>query len=113
MQVENFIIRHRHTGWILPAAASGQSATSVTLADPRHAPPRLFRTGARARRALTYWLKGWGGVETGTDEDAFGNKVQVQIGVTYLPDASRRREDMEVVPVTVDLPLLEWEKSIG
>lgn len=63
--------------------------------------PRLFMTRVGAARALSAWVKGRHVTSTGTDDDFFGNQYTVRTGVQVEPVPGRKREDFQIVEVTL------------
>ena len=97
-----WIIRHKPTGRVLPARVP---ATHYDF-DCNHAPePRLFMTERAAKNCATCWAQGAWEQETRTKRDGWEMP-----SYTYLAEAvpkpveGRRREDLEIVPVTLSVP---------
>lgn len=95
--IEMFTIRHNPTGHYLPNPRGnrGRGGSHVEPVEPNPVqPPRLFHNKAAAKIALSHWLKGALTVSYfGDDEDWH-----------LEPKPHRKREDMEVVPVNLELP---------
>ncbi len=71
-----------------------------TLVEPsKHLPPRLFMSAHDAQVALTWWLKGITSVYRDRDFDGVYDETW---NTESVP--GRNKADMEVVPVTLELP---------
>ncbi len=95
--VEYYAIRHRPSGYFLPA----QGSWGFTRTEPLHpskAPPRLFIGKGRATQALDWWLRGESYEHRSEDDDMSGTQ---QVFLKTIPRPNRRREDMEIVVVTL------------
>jgi hypothetical protein len=96
-----FVIRNIHTGHYLPGL-TGSSGRGSTWSDPVPASsslaylPRLHKTRKTAEIVLTYWLKGK--FQVTRDEDG------TVIVDNVIPQLHRKREDMEIVPITLEIP---------
>lgn len=101
MQFTLYAIRHNPSGGFLPMrwkSSRGYSFDNPTTKEV----PRLFKSKRSAERALTAWLMGEWKREWVSDND-----WEVNDGYyAGVPDKveSRKREDMEVVPVTLSIP---------
>lgn len=103
MTLDFYLIRHKPTGFYLPQPEGwngrGGSWVEPTSADEKR--PRLFMSELAAKRGLGQWLRGrhskdgYADWESGHYEDC---------GVAIEPVASRKREEMEIVCVRVELP---------
>lgn len=98
-----WIIRHRPTGRVLPARVP---ATHYEFDRPAGIhEPRLFMTERAAKNCATCWAQGAWEQERRTEQDGWEMP-----SYTYLAEAvpraveGRRREDLEVVPVTLFVP---------
>lgn len=90
-------LRQKSTGFYIPAPTRGTGVRAgISEFEPTDGPtPALYGTQRAAALALGTWLKGIHRSEPVTDER--GNYEGYEMGVT--PVASRRADDMEVVPV--------------
>ena len=90
-----FAIRQISTGNYLPnpngARGRGGSHVEPVTASPTR-PPRLFHTAHAAKVALSHWLKGILTVSYYEDDEIWDLE----------PQPHRKREDMEVVPVSLE-----------
>jgi hypothetical protein len=100
MIIEMFAIRNIHTGHYLPGL-TGSSGRGGTWSEPV-APssdlkklPRLHKNRKVAGSVLTYWLKG----KHVCNRDIDGDEEY-----RLYPQPHRKREDMEIVAITVELP---------
>ncbi len=79
-----------------------------THAEPSNNPafvPRLFSRKQSAKMSLTAWLKGHAYQDTDSEENEWlGVSYMVVVGILYEGLERRKREDMEVVEVTLELP---------
>jgi len=96
--IEVFAIRHKPTGKYLPSGR-GFNGRGMTWSSPV-APsavrlPRVFHTHKSARISLTYWMKGK--IE-GQNDDGYAYPGNIR------PAPDRVFEDMEIVPITVEIP---------
>lgn len=100
MKIPFSAIRHKPTGFYLPEPLGrlGRGGSHVEpTADQR---PRLFPTKRGAVLALGAWLKGK--VHHSSGYDSFS---QEHYESTHLePVPSRKREEMEIVEVELELP---------
>ncbi|MCG7629040.1 hypothetical protein MHM88_14610 [Epibacterium sp. MM17-32] len=100
--IEFFAIRHKPSGGFLPApkGRGGRGGSHVEPVPPSEVnPPRLFHSKHAASVALTHWLKG--AVTVDYVEYDFGEVDELW---NLDPKPHRKREDMEVVPVKMELP---------
>lgn len=83
-----YAIRHKPTGFYLPATQKRRGFTHDEPMDPKVIPPRLFPKKRSASSALDWWLDGLTSVfhDGEGGEDWKTEKVE-----------SRRPEDMEVI----------------
>ena len=87
MYQEFYIIRRKSDSWFLP-----ETYRCYSYNEPvKYGVPRLFTSKKSAECSLTQWLRGIHETEWTPDEG------RVLCGVT--PVESRKREDMEIVPV--------------
>ena len=101
MNIEYWVVRHRPTGILLPARVR---ATHFEFDIPC-LEPRLFRAERAAKNCATCWAQGAWSQETRTESDGWEMP-----GYTYLAEPcpqrveGRRREDLEVVRVSLTIP---------
>lgn len=103
MHTQYYAIRHKRNGFFLPA----QNSYGFTRTEPvpmSKAPPRLFITKGPATQALEWWLKGE------VFESAVDNLESVgperEITLRTVPKPGRRREDMEIVVIRLQVETL-------
>src|SRR5262249_33953204 len=105
-----FGIRRRADGFFMPELPKGyrfgHTHSEPCFADEAH-PPRLFPSRAAAAGALRSWLKGkyvrkMREVDSGLDGLRFLEDAQE--GYVWETVPERRAEDMEIVPVQIQLP---------
>lgn len=98
-------IRHKPTGQLMPARITRSASRGWTHWNPNrpHAEqsraPRLFDTERAANNAVTQWLKGpvvW---------KHYGDPIDGDVKLVHQIKPWRRAEDVEVVPVDVEVPL--------
>jgi hypothetical protein len=89
-------LRQKSTGFYIPAPTRGKGLrVGISEFEPTDGPmPALYGTEKAAHSALAQWLKG---VQRAAPLEGVGNWGRYAMGVT--PVASRRADDMEVVPV--------------
>lgn len=97
-----FLIRHNPTGFYLPEPAGrmGRGGSHIEPVNPTAERPRIFPSKLSASRALSQWLRGkhhrkW-------DHDWETGHVEDRVIIEPIP--SRKREEMEIVELKVDLP---------
>jgi len=98
-----FAIRKRGTNEYLPSVSSyGFTRTEPTLDQP----PRLFRKRENATQALLWWLKGEAFEHReGGDTDIGTSTLTIRV----LPRSDRRRDDFEIVVISLSAITLEAE----
>ena len=98
--IEMWAIRHNPSGKYLPMGPR-QSGRGSTLREPEKATfdnlPRMFRDKLVAHRALRCWARGR---YESTFDSEYGSTPTGEI----TPVATRKFEDMEIVPITLELP---------
>lgn len=97
-----FVIRHKPTGRLLPARVL---ATHYEFDRPEGTQePRLFRTERAAKNCATCWAQGGWVRELRTDSEGWEFPSYDYLAEP-IPTAveGRKREDLEVVPVTLEL----------
>lgn len=99
-----YAIRHKRTGFFLPAQSS-YGFTRVEPTPAREAAPRLFSSVGPAKQALTWWLRGeaYETVEDQWNTDGPEREVRLKI----IPKANRRADDMEIVAISLVVESLE------
>ena len=95
-----YAIRHVPTGFYLPEpkGRAGRGGSHLEPADPKKHHPRLCHTERQAKIVLTVWLQGK------VHCYRYGNEYDFSEDIEVKPVASRKREDMEIVPVTLTFP---------
>ena len=95
--MELYLIRHMPSGGYLPApeTMSGRGGSRMVPTPAEKRPPRLFRSYRAAQSALAMWLKGEFVREHSFDGE---DRVRVQ------SRPNRKKDEMEIVSVVVDLP---------
>jgi hypothetical protein len=99
--ITKYAIKHVPTGHFLPepTGRAGRGGSHLEPADPKTHHPRLCHTERQAKIVLTVWLQGKVYCDRGGDiYDGFYEETRL------TPVPSRKREDMEIVPVTVTFP---------
>lgn len=95
--IEMFAIRHIPTGFYLRTLGAGRG---MTLREPEEVNarqlPRMFVEYKTASRALQAWLRGKYLPEHDDDYGRSWSKIQKVL--------TRKAEDMEIVPITLELP---------
>jgi hypothetical protein len=102
-----YAIKHKPTGFVLPKPTDrgGRGGSYVEPADPGSCIPRLFMNERSAKSALGQWLKGKHSVivNNGISAPWLGeDEYREDHHITPVP--SRKREEMEVVPVICLIP---------
>ena len=97
MKIERYATRHNPTGHYLPERKGyGQTWVEPTKPMAKHDHfPRLHATRKDAHIVLSYWLKGQHSL---WNYDNFGNVHK------KIKTMKRKREDMEVVSIYVEIP---------
>jgi len=97
-----FAVKHLPSGGYLPEVKGwhGRGGSFAVPTDPRSARPRLFHSPHAAKSYLGSWLKGE--YHTSRGQDSFSGEYYEDTSIVPKPD--RRREDMEVVPINVEMP---------
>jgi len=95
-----YAIRQKSTGFYLPypAGSSGRGGTHVEPVSPLQSNPRLFTLERAAKSSLTYWLGG----KISVHHSDYGGEYDETWSTKFV--ASRRADDMEVIPVELKLP---------
>jgi len=105
LRVQYYVIRHKETGNYMPQKMFRTATGGYSFWEPTNAGgmggvgfpaiiPRLFTNKQSAQTAITYWLKG--NAEKMRDYDGEFE------GLAYNPPViSRKREDLEVITVTL------------
>jgi hypothetical protein len=101
MNAKVWFVRHRPTGRYLPLprGRGGRGGSYVEPADPSVEPPRPFWSKRAAQSALGLWLLG---KFYERSYQTYNGDYDVDAGVTPVP--SRRREEMDIVCVEINLP---------
>lgn len=90
-----YAIRHMPTGrYILMGfcqSGRGSTAYEPAIPDADHL-PRVFKTAPAAQRALRCWVRGI----YQSNDGVWNGKI--------TPVSTRKFEDMEVVPITLEIP---------
>jgi len=95
MIISMFAIRHMPTGnyLLMGYCQSGRGSTAYEPGKPEaNDLPRVFRTAKDAQGALRCWVRG----RYQSDEGAWNGQIR--------PVPSRDINDMQVVPITLELP---------
>lgn len=100
-----YVVRHKPSGGLLPAprgrmGRGGSHTEPVHFNGSKETFPRFFPTAKNAKNCLAAWLHGKvvayryssGPHDYDYDED-----------IDVIPQPNRRKEDMEVIPVTITL----------
>ncbi len=90
-----YAIRKKDTDEFLPEVRKGRSHTEPTAGVP----PRLFKDARSAKIALSYWLMGRWRVSHYDHWSGEGGELEP------CKVEGRKREDMEVVPVSLGVVL--------
>jgi hypothetical protein len=101
-----YAIRHKPTGFMLPEPTGRQNRGSshTEPVDCTNELPRLFQSELAAKRSLTQWLRGKHIAVMGTEYDDFsGRAYTYQECTEVFPQPHRKREDMEVVEITLSV----------
>lgn len=98
-----WFIRHKPSGHYLPEPAGrlGRGGSHVEPTAFNSQPPRVFTTERSAKSALTAWLRGKF-VRSGSRDWETG--IWEEDDLECIPVPSRKREEMEIIPATLDLP---------
>ncbi|MDR5839369.1 hypothetical protein [Caballeronia sp. LZ034LL] len=102
-----YAIRHKPTGFFIPDPdriqwrASHLQPVDCSGDGPN---PRLFHTELSAKRALSAWLQGrWKAELEWESTDEYGSGFYYQSLPVPTPIPDRVKEDMEVVPIRLEL----------
>lgn len=109
MKITMYAIKHVPTGGYLPApkgrgGRGGSHMEPVVFDENSKELPRLFGRKAAANAGLIHWSKGIYKTDRGYDNGTpwSGGEYYEE---TYIdPQPHRRKEDMEIVPVVIELP---------
>ena len=100
-----YVIRHKPSGTLLPARVLARVlATHYEFSPWGSGEPRLFKTERAAKNCATCWAQGAWSQELRTESDGWESP-----SYDYLAEATpkavegRKREDLEVVPVKLEL----------
>lgn len=104
--LKRWAIRRKSDGFYIPQpiGRNGRGGSRVEPVDPANIWEniRLFHTEQAAKIALNAWLKGeW--ITYRTSGDYFGG-IDPEETTSIHPVESRKKDDMEVVPVEIILP---------
>ena len=94
--MEFFAIRHKPSGYFLPAYAKRHGRTNAEPTDALA--PRLFMKAHHAKAALDWWLLGVVTLSYRTDWESGYTETR---GLDIEPRADRKADDMEVVAITL------------
>lgn len=94
-----YAIKHKPTGLFMPQMRGGFSYWEPK-GEPQ--PPRLFATRRAAANALTCWANGRYAKRFVTTQDSWDEPYyQSEAGTEAEPDITRRRDDLQVVEITL------------
>jgi hypothetical protein len=98
-----YAIKHKPTGRFMPETCKGYSYWDPAQPYAAYS-PRLFVTKRGAANALTCWVNGQYSHLTQTESDGWeGPSYTVVAGTVAEPVAGRKRDDVEVVEVTLSV----------
>lgn len=97
-----FAIRHKPSGAFMPEPKGRCMRGGSHLEPEKDVMPRLFHSERSAKAALTQWLRGKHVADYDWDYDDYsGKEYKYQCGTNIIPQPHRKREDMEIVPVSI------------
>lgn len=107
-----YVIRHKPTGWLLPAPTRELDLIDFTRSepiDPSVRAPRLFTNRRAAANAMSWWLRGWTHPKVRARGYIFRGQDYTLHGIdSVMPDIDgelkkvpRRKEDFETAEVTI------------
>lgn len=95
-----WVILHKPTGGTLPELKRPVHGGYTHTEPCCNEPPRLFMSARDARNALTWWLRGVLTVHI-TAGDPFAFDPEPSEDFVNTPVATRKAEDMDVIPVSL------------
>ncbi len=100
-----FLIKHKPTGHYL-AEPHGRSGRGGSHVEPGPGPnnARICRSMGSAKAVLGAWLRGKFVASRGMSQSGPDWDSEFYEEITIIPVPERKREDMEIVPIEVQLP---------
>lgn len=97
-----WVIRHKPTGTFMPARVNATHYDFDRLAGVHE--PRLFKTERAAKNCATCWAQGSWAQEEVTESDGWEHPSYTYLSAPVPQTVpGRQREDLEVVPVELEL----------